>query len=141
VRWSARDLAAVPLVPSPEADDFDWRPLQHFFGLTAFGANVFAATRDDQILVEAHDERESGQEELYLVLEGEAEFEVEGETFAAARGTAVAVTDPAVVRRVLARTRGTSLLAVGARPGCFETTWRGSNLAEVPRADGAAHSE
>jgi hypothetical protein len=134
--WFVRRLEEVPLVPSGDEDDPDWRPLQHFFGLTAFGANVFTARRGGETLVEAHDERESGQEELYVVLDGEAAFEVGGEAFVAPRGTIVAVPEPAVERRAVARTAGTSLLVVGSRPGCFESTWRSSHFADVPRADG-----
>jgi hypothetical protein len=132
--WAVRRLDDVPPVPRTDEGDPDWRPLQHFFGLTAFGANVFVARRGDETLVEEHDERASGQEELYLVLEGEVEFEVGGETFLAGRATAVAVPEPAVKRRAVARTAGASLLVVGSRPGCFETTWRASHFADVPRA-------
>ena len=133
--WYARELEEIPMVPGGDEGDPDWRPLQHFFGLTAFGANVFVARRGDETLVEAHDERESGQEELYLVLEGEVEFDVGGETFVAGRGTVVAVPHPAVRRRAVARTAGTALLVIGSRPGCFETTWRASHFTDVPRAD------
>jgi hypothetical protein len=132
--WAARRLDAIPSVPGGDEHDPDWRPLQHFFGLTAFGANVFVAPRGDETLVEAHDERQSRQEELYLVLEGEAEFELDGEPLVAGRGTVVVVTDPTVTRRAVAREAGTALLAVGTRPGCFETTWRSEHFAEVPRA-------
>jgi uncharacterized cupin superfamily protein len=135
MNWAVRRLDDVPAVARTGEDDPDWRPLEHFFGLTAFGANVFVGPRGDERLVEEHDERASGQEELYVVLEGEAEFEVGGETFVADRGTAVAITDPAVARRAAARTAGTVLLVVGSRPGCFETTWRSSHFADVPRAD------
>jgi hypothetical protein len=134
VRWAARIAADVPTVPRTSPNDPVWHPLQHFFALTAFGANVFVAPRGGETLVEAHDERESGQEELYLLLEGEAEFQIDGETVVATHGTAVAITDPTVVRRAVARARGTALLVIGARPGCFETTWRSSHFTGVPRA-------
>ena len=132
--WFVRRLEEIPLVPRDDEDDPDWRPLQHFFGLTAFGANVFTARRRGETLVEAHDERESGQKELYLVLDGEAALDVGGEAFVAPRGTVVAVPQPAVERRAVARAAGTSLLVVGSGPGRFETTWRASHFEDVPRA-------
>jgi hypothetical protein len=132
--WAARRLDEIPPVPGADDDDPDWRPLQHFFGLTAFGANVFVATRGDETLVEAHDEAKSGQEELYLVLQGRAMVELDGEAVAAEQGTAVAVTDPGVRRSAVAESAGTGLLVVGVRPGSFETTWRDSHFADVPRA-------
>ena len=134
--WAARRLDDVPVVSRASMHDPIWHPVQHFFGLTAFGANVFVAERGDETLVEAHDEQASGQEELYLVLAGSAAFELDGEAILARQGTLVAVTDPAVRRRAAATAPGTSLLVVGTRPGCFETTWRGSHFADVPRAGG-----
>lgn len=131
--WAMRQLEEIPLVPTAGEEDPAWRPLQHFFGLTAFGANVFTARRGDETLVEAHDERESGQEELYLVLDGEVEFEVAGESFVAGRRTVVAVPDPSVTRRAVGRTPGASLLVVGSRPGCFESTWRSEHFESVPQ--------
>ena len=56
------------------------------------------ATHADQTLVEEHDERTSGQQELYVVLEGEVAFHLDGEEARLGRGTAVAITDPAVRR-------------------------------------------
>ena len=129
MRWAARRLDEIPRVPAEP----DWRPLQHVFGLTAFGANVFTATRGGETLVEAHDETESGQEELYVVLEGEVQFELDGESFVAERGTVVAVPEPSVTRRAVGRTPGASLLVVGSPPGCFESTWRGEHFETVPQ--------
>jgi hypothetical protein len=133
--WAARSLEEIPPVADGEPNDPDWYPLQHFFGLTAFGANVFVAHDEGQTLVDEHDERASGQEELYLVLEGEAEFELDGESVRIGRGSVVAVPEPAVRRRAVACVKGTTLLAVGAAPGCFTTTWDTSHFADLPRAE------
>ena len=112
----------------------DWYPLQHFFGFTTFGANVFVATRGSQTLVAEHDEQSSGQQELYVVLEGEADFELADEQVHATKGTVIAVTDPTVKRRAVARTSGTMLLAIGVGQGSFSSTWRESHFEDVPRA-------
>jgi hypothetical protein len=132
-RWAARSLGELPEVPAEAPEDPLWHPLQHALGLSAFGANVFVARRGDEVLVEDHDEAGSGQEELYLVLGGEVAFTVDGEAFAARRGTAVAVVEPSVRRSAVARSADAALLAVGARPGCFATTWRESHFSGVPR--------
>lgn len=132
--WTARRLNEIPVVPGGGEDGPVWYPLQHFFGLTAFGANVFVAARGDETLVEAHDERESGQEELYVVLDGEVEFEIDGDSVLVGPRTAVAIPKPAVKRRAVARKAGATLLVVGSRPGCFESTWRSAHFADVPRA-------
>jgi hypothetical protein len=133
-RWAVRTLSEIPTVTDGDPGDPDWHPLQHFFGLTAFGANVFVAIEGNETLIAEHDEQASGQEELYLVLEGEADFELDGERVHAARGTAVAVIDPSVQRSAVALGPGTTLLAIGSRPGAFETTWRESHFSDLPRA-------
>ena len=103
------------MVPGGEADDPEWHPVQHFLGLTTFGANVFVAVRGDETLVAKHDERASGQQELYLVLEGAADFELSGDHVHAGRGTVVAVVDPTVTRSAVAVAPGTALLVVGRK--------------------------
>ena len=138
IGWAARRIDEVPRVTDGEPGDPDWHPLQHFFGLTSFGANVFVATEGDQTLVAEHDERASGQQELYVVLEGEVDFELAGEHVRAEGGTIIAVSDPAVKRRAVARVAGTTLLAIGASEGTFSTTWMESHFENVPRADTAA---
>jgi uncharacterized cupin superfamily protein len=83
--WAARNIGETPKVNDGKADDPDWHPLQHFFGLTTFGANVFVGTRGYETLVGEHDERSSSQQELYVVLEGEADFELGASRFARRR--------------------------------------------------------
>jgi uncharacterized cupin superfamily protein len=133
--WAVRKIAEIPKVTDGEADDPDWHPLQHFFGLTTFGANVFVAARGYETLVGEHDERSSSQQELYVVLEGEADFELAGERVRATKGTVIAVTDPTVKRLAVARAPRTMLLVVGASEGPFSTTWQESHFENVPRAD------
>jgi hypothetical protein len=133
--WAVRHVTDIPTVADGNADDPDWYPLQHFFGFTTFGANVFVATRGSQTLVAEHDEQSSGQQELYVVLEGEADFELAGELVHASRGTVIAVTDPTVKRRAVARAPGTTLLAIGVGDRPFSSTWRESHFEDVPRAN------
>ena len=68
---------------------------------------------DDGTLINDHDEAGSGQEELYLVLDGSATFEIDGETVDAPAGTFVFVRPDA---RRKATGEGT-VLALGATPG------------------------
>ena len=41
--WTAKPLLEVPMVDKEEAGDPDWYPIQHHFGLTAAGVNVYVA--------------------------------------------------------------------------------------------------
>src|SRR5262245_37194784 len=87
-------------------------PVREHLGIHAYGINAY---RPDEAgtLINEHDESGSGQEELYIVLDGEATFEVEGETFDAPAGTFVFVRPES---RRKATGEGT-VLAVGAKPG------------------------
>jgi len=112
-----------------------WYPLQHALGIDTFGANLFVASRANQTLVERHDEQTSGQQELYVVIEGEAIFELEGEQAHVDKGTALAVTDPSVRRSARALTSGTALLIIGAGDQPFRSTWNPTHFRDIPRPD------
>jgi mannose-6-phosphate isomerase-like protein (cupin superfamily) len=131
--WDARPLADIPLAHADEPDP-EWRPLQHFFRLSAFGANAFTAREAGAVLVEEHDETASGQEELYVVVSGSAAFVVDGERVDAPAVTVVAVRDAAVRRAATAAEPETTLLALGAPAReRFESTWHDSHFEGVPR--------
>ena len=134
-RWTVRDMAESPTVSDGGPNDPAWYPLQHALGIDAFGANVFVATRAHQILVEEHDEANSGQQELYLVLEGEVSFRLNGEDERLGRGAAVAITDPAVRRSATAVDSGARLLVVGAGTGPFRSTWNPAHFSDIPRPE------
>jgi hypothetical protein len=118
-----------------DSGDPAWYPLQHALGIDTFGANLFVATRADQVLVEDHDEQASGQQELYLILEGQIVFELDGEELRLDRGTVLAVTDPSVRRNARAVLSGTALLIVGASNEPFATSWNPGHFAGIPRPD------
>jgi len=132
-RWSVSSITDLSPVSDGELADPVWYPVQHALGIDAFGANVFVATHADHVLVEEHDERESGQQELYVLLEGSAVFELDGEEVRVDGGDVLAVTDPAVRRRARGLTEGTTLLVVGSANGPFASTWNPAHFADIPR--------
>ena len=87
-------------------------PVRGHLGIQAFGINAFTPD-EDGTLVNEHDEVGTGQEELYIVLDGNATFEVDGETFSASPGTLVFV-GPQSRRKA---TGDGTILAVGGTPG------------------------
>jgi mannose-6-phosphate isomerase-like protein (cupin superfamily) len=87
-------------------------PVREHLGIHAFGVNAFTPG-EDGTLINDHDESGTGQEELYIVLDGSATFEIDGETFEAPAGTLVSV--PPESRRK-ASGKGT-VLALGGTPG------------------------
>ena len=134
-RWTVGPITDLPVVSDGTPDDPVWYPLQHALGIDTFGANLFVAGRADQPLVEEHDERDSGQQELYLVLDGSALFELDAKETRLERGDALAVTEPSVRRRATALTSGTTLLVIAAAQGPFESSSDRSHFADIPRPE------
>jgi quercetin dioxygenase-like cupin family protein len=130
-----KEIAAIPTVSDGGPEDPTWYPLQHVLGIDTFGANLFVATDAHQALVADHDERESGQQELYVVLEGEVAFQLDGEKAHLGRGSAVAITDPSVRRSATALSEGTALLIIGAGRETFTSTWNPGHFSDIPRPD------
>ena len=87
-------------------------PVREQLGIHAFGINAYTPG-EDGTLIHEHDERASGQEELYLVLVGTATFEIDGEAVDAPAGTLVFV-GPGSRRKA---TGDATVLAIGATPG------------------------
>jgi hypothetical protein len=135
VSYWVKRLEDVPLVPTDDPDDFDWYPLQHHLGLRAFGVNAFGGDAGIELVAE-HDERDSGQEELYVVLRGTVRFTLNGKEHDALAVSVVAVPDTTVTRAAVATEDGTLLLAIGApADSSFATTWRAEHFGKVPRAE------
>lgn len=82
-------------------------------GLTAFGMQIFDFPPGGRGPL--HDESSSGQEEVYVGLEGSGWIEVEGERVPLGPRVAVFV-PPSVKRKTVAGPDGFSFLAIGARP-------------------------
>jgi hypothetical protein len=105
-----------PKVQVAHLDDIERRgrsiPVREHLGIHAFGVNAYTPG-EDGTLINEHDESGSGQEELYVVLDGNATFEIDGETFDAPAGTLMSVRPES---RRKATGEGT-VLALGATPG------------------------
>jgi uncharacterized cupin superfamily protein len=86
-------------------------------GVQAFGVNWFdlppnASGRE-------HDERETGQEEVNVVVRGSGIYEIDGESVEVREGTFVRF-DPETTRKLVAGPDGVTMLAIGARAGSYE---------------------
>jgi tetratricopeptide (TPR) repeat protein len=130
-------LEDMALVKSSAA--FDIHPVRLHFGVESFGINAYSARKAGDHVIEEHDELGSGagrHEELYLVMDGRATFELAGERVDAPAGTLVFVRDPAVRRAAVAQEDGTSVLVVGAVSGrAFEPSPWEAWLAAKPLLD------
>ena len=94
--------------------DTTWRLARKALGTSAFGFNLVEIAPGGQI--PEHDEAESGQVELYAILEGEAILRIEGEDHPAPAGTFASIEPPAR-RTILNRSdAGVTAILIGVRP-------------------------
>jgi quercetin dioxygenase-like cupin family protein len=87
-------------------------PVREHLGIHSFGINAITLG-EDGTLINEHDEAGSGQEEVYVVLDGTATFTIDGETVEAPAGTLVSV-PPESTRKA---TGEATVLALGGTPG------------------------
>ena len=99
-----------------------WTPLRKHLGITAFGINAYTATEAGQDVVEEHNEERLGHEEIYLVVSGRATFVLDGDEIEVPAGSLVFLRDPKVKRYARAEEPGTTVLAVGGKPGSHEVS-------------------
>jgi quercetin dioxygenase-like cupin family protein len=94
--------------------DSTWRLARKALGTSAFGFNLVEIGPGGQI--PEHDESESGQVELFIVLEGEAVMRLDGEEHEAPAGTFASIEPPAS-RTILNRSDSpVTALLIGVQP-------------------------
>lgn len=95
--------------------DCTWKLARKALGTSAFGFNLVEIAPGGEI--PEHDETQSGQVELYVVLEGEAVVRLEGEDHSAPAGTFISIEPPAK-RTILNRSDvPVTALLIGVQPG------------------------
>jgi tetratricopeptide (TPR) repeat protein len=112
-RFTVARLDDVPVVDDGRVPS---RIVRHHLGVQAFGINAWLPRGAGQPAINEHDEDDTREEELYLVLSGHAVFTIDGEEVDAPEGTLVLV-GPAAKRSAVAKDDGTTILAVGAPAG------------------------
>ena len=117
-RFEIVEIAAVESLPGPGT--LRWTPLRRRLGFTAVGINAYTASEIGQDVVEEHTEGTLGHEEIYLVLAGRATFELDGEKHDVPAGSLVYLRDRDVRRYAVAAEPGTTVLAIGGKPGAHE---------------------
>jgi quercetin dioxygenase-like cupin family protein len=94
--------------------DSTWRLARKALGTSAFGFNLVEIGPGGQI--PEHDESESGQVELFIVLEGDAVMRLDGEEHEAPAGTFASIEPPAS-RTILNRSdSAVTALLIGVQP-------------------------
>lgn len=111
--WKIEHIDDVP----PMKDTFSkgWKSVRWHMGIESFGVNAVTKPKGEW-LTPVHDEKAGNQDELFMVIEGIAEFDLDGRKVKAPKGTLISV-KPDVKRGVLALKTPTTLLIVGAPIG------------------------
>jgi len=117
----AFDVGSLQNLPGDETDGRVRMEVGRHFGIRSFGTSAYRSIEGGQVVNE-HDEAGfriglSGQEELYVVVSGRATFTVNDEKVDAPAGSLVFVRDPAAKRGAVAEEPGTTVLAIGGKPG------------------------
>lgn len=111
-----RRIDEVDPYTGPHAlDGIRFRPVAGALGITAWGMNVLEM-EPGTTTYPTHDHAGDGQEEVYVVLDGDAVLVADGEERRLEAGELVRV-GPDVERTWRPGERGVTLLAIGATPG------------------------
>lgn len=92
-----------------------FRAIREAMGIKSWGMNILELDPECEGYPE-HDHKSDGQEELYLVLEGEATFIADSQSKTVKSGDMIWV-GPAVTRKFITQQHGIRILALGGTPG------------------------
>jgi hypothetical protein len=85
-------------------------------GVSSFGMQILNFPPNGGKFYPNHDHGESGQEEVYVVLAGAADFDIEGEPVHVEQESAIRV-GATVKRKISVGPQGARILAIGGVPG------------------------
>jgi mannose-6-phosphate isomerase-like protein (cupin superfamily) len=85
-------------------------------GASSFGMQILQMPPNSGDFYPNHDHADTGTEEVYVILGGEADFEIEGERVHVEPETAIRVA-ATTHRKILPGPEGVRILAIGAVPG------------------------
>jgi tetratricopeptide (TPR) repeat protein len=136
--YEVRRIDDLEKIPVSDAD-INWRPIGRALGIRAFGINAYTADEGTHV-VEEHTETQLEHEEVYVVLSGRARFILGDDEVEVKAGAFVFVRDPQTKRGAVALEDGTTVLAVGGKPGeAYEVSPWESYFAAVPLSAAGDH--
>jgi hypothetical protein len=101
-----------------------WRPVRRALCTDIVGLAAFTAERPGEVVIEPHNELRDGrgQQEVYVVIRGEARFVIDGTEVGAPAGTLLRV-DPQADREAIAIVADTAVLAMGGESTPSASEW------------------
>jgi uncharacterized cupin superfamily protein len=94
----------------------NWLSIGDHFGIAGFGINANRADAGRELIVPHTETAYGGQEELYLVISGEARFVCDGQSVKLGPGGMLHI-GPDVTREATALEDGTLVVCIGGTPG------------------------
>jgi hypothetical protein len=132
--YEVRRVDELEKIPVSGAD-VNWRPIRKAFGIRAYGINAYTGDAGKHV-VEEHTEKGLGHEEVYVVLTGRARFTLGDDEVEAGPATLVYLRDPLTRRAAVALEDGTTVLAIGGKPGeAYEPSLWEWSFATAPLRD------
>lgn len=111
--WKIEHVNSVP--PMKDGMSKGWKSVRWHMGIESFGVNAVTKSKGEW-LTPIHDEAKEKQDELFVVMEGLAEFHLDGQKVKAPPGTLVSA-KPSVKRGALALKTPTTILLIGSPIG------------------------
>jgi uncharacterized cupin superfamily protein len=111
--WKVEHVNDVP--PMKEGMSQGWKSIRWHMGVESFGVNAVTKPKGEW-LTPIHDEVNEKQDELFMVIEGLAEFHLDGTVVKATAGTLVSA-KPSVKRGAKALKTPTTILLIGSPIG------------------------
>lgn len=112
-RWRVEHINDVP--PMKQGMSQGWKSVRWHMGIESFGVNAVTKPKGEW-LTPVHNEANEKQDELFVVIEGEAEFHLDGKKLKAKAGTLVSAR-PEVERGALSLYSPTTILIIGSPIG------------------------
>jgi uncharacterized cupin superfamily protein len=111
--WKVEHINDVP--PMKQGMSKGWKSVRWHMGIESFGVNAVTKNKGEW-LTPVHNEIKEKQDELFMVIEGEAEFQLDGQKIKAGQSTLVSARPP-VERGALALKSPTTILIIGSPIG------------------------
>jgi hypothetical protein len=96
--------------------NYRYRPVRHHFGITSFGVTAWVGAAAGDPIINEYDEDSEPTEELFMVVNGRAIFEIDGEQVEATPGTLVSIPE-GTRRTAVAAEPATTILVFDGAPG------------------------
>ena len=111
--WKIAKIQDIP--PVKDSWSKGWHSIRYHLGITAFGINGATKSKGES-LTPVHDELEGNQQEVFIVLEGKAEFTLDEKKETLDKGMIISI-EPKVKRGAIALETPTTILIIGAPIG------------------------